>query len=60
MLSRPTRSGGDQTGAEAIGGLQRTWRTLNTWLFFGTSAGTFECSVGRTEVIELKQVRKTN
>jgi len=35
-------------------------RTLNTRLSSGTSAGTFACPRGLTEIAQAKQVRKTN
>jgi len=46
ILSGPGRSGGDEPGVEVIGGCVHKWRTLNTRLSSGTSAGSFAVSVG--------------
>ena len=46
ILSRPGRSGGDESGLEAIGGCVLKRRALNTRLSSGTSAGTFAVSTG--------------
>jgi len=46
ILSGPGRSGGDESGVEAIRGCVHKRRALNTRLSSGTSAGTFAVSAG--------------